>query len=94
MKSRYRTIPWTKPAYWSAPEIAARWLVATGWELRSDRAYKRGMKDIPAPVAPALYDLHDVACEENVGSSEIVRRIWKWAEENGISDTASLAGGL
>lgn len=92
MKSRYKMFPSGQPGWWAKPEIAARWLVANGWNLRSDRAYKLGKTNIPAPISPALYDLHDVACEEGVSASEIVQRIVKWAEDNGVSDARSMAG--
>jgi hypothetical protein len=93
MISRYRKYPNTVPAFWAKPEVAARWLAATGWELRGDdRAYKPGKRDIPAPVAPALYDLHDVAYEEGQWSREIVRRIVEWAKANRVEDAALSAG--
>ncbi len=66
------------PVVWCRGAVAHIWLVAEGWEIRGDRAYKKGMMDIPAPKVGQLYDLHDVACEEGVGGSEIIRRIHKW----------------
>lgn len=66
------------PGFWCIGEVALLWLVAEGWKIKSKRAYKPGRVDIPAPKAGCLYDLHDVACEEQVGASEILRRINRW----------------
>lgn len=84
-KSRYRLYPNAVPSYWAKPDLAMKWLAAIGWELRADdRAYKTGKGNIPAPVPPALYDLHDVACEEGWGGTDTAERIMLWARDNGL----------
>jgi hypothetical protein len=72
------------PAYWSQPSVAAGWLRETGWTITGNRARKGG-SDIPAPQHHKLYDLHDVATEEGIGASEVVRQITEWAGRGDVA---------
>lgn len=67
-----------RPAYWCEPGVACAWLRAKGWTINGRRA-RRGASNIPAPQPQVLYDLHDLATEEGVGASTIVKEIIQWA---------------
>lgn len=72
------------PAFWSHPTVATDWLRATGWTIAGNRA-RKGRANIPAPQRDSLYDLDNVATEEGLRASEVVRQIVAWA---GRSDVA------
>jgi len=80
--------PTHRPAYWCQPDVASAWLKATGWTVAGNRA-RRGRSNIPAPQPHALYDLHDVAVEEDVGASEVVKQIVAWAGQPNVAGDAA-----
>jgi hypothetical protein len=79
------------PSYWAEPDVAREWLAEAGWKVGKRRA-TRGSKDIPAPQSGFLYDLHDAACVEALGCSELIARITEWAVEKGYDQSLGLAG--
>lgn len=69
------------PAYWCHPAVAVLWLVEhDGWTIKGKRAYRRGVS-IPAPRVGEKYDLHDVACENGVWASAIVKQIQEFVAQ-------------
>jgi hypothetical protein len=80
------------PAYWAKPEVAREWLAEAGWVVGNKRA-RRGSESIPAPQSGFLYDLHDAACVEGIGCSDLIARIIEWAVEKGYDPSLGLAGG-
>ncbi|MGO9708968.1 MAG: hypothetical protein ACLQBL_08905 [Polyangiaceae bacterium] len=72
------------PGYWCDPEVATAWLKTEGWKLSPRRA-RRGRHNIPAPREHEFYDLHDVACAEDVGASDVVTRIVTWSGRTDVA---------
>lgn len=66
-----------------SPEYAKPYLVSIGWRLERGRALRNGVS-IPAPVPWDDYDLHDLACEERVGATELMSRIMTFAKKFGL----------
>lgn len=74
-----RTAPEPFVSHYDATAAAA-WLRAHGWDVGSDRA-RQGSHSIPSPLNSYWvdsvygYPLHDLACFENLGATEMARRI-------------------
>ena len=80
MVEEARRIVMMIPEYWCEPETATSWLISTGWTInKRKRRARKSHLNVPAPKSGVFYDLHDVAMEEKVWASEIVKQIVEWS---------------